>query len=155
MHSDTSAMVVIGKVHPKIKRLINIAQKALYVGISQCKPGNALSCIGKSIENYVLKQKVHIVKEFCGHGIGEEIHMLPIIHHYFKKNDDNIIMKEGMIFSIEPIICLNPNYRLILLNDKWTIFSPNNPSAQFEHTILITKKGYEILTKRNNELIRI
>lgn len=155
MHSDTSSMVVIGEVHPKIKHLINIAQKALYIGISQCKPGNALSSIGKKIEHFILKQKLHIVKEFSGHGIGEEIHMLPNIHHYYKNTDDTILMKEGMVFTIEPIICFNPNYSLHLLNDKWSVFSPNNPSAQFEHTILITKQGHEILTKRNNETILI
>lgn len=92
-----------------------------------------------------------IIKEFCGHGIGKEIHMQPNIYHYKGPIPDNYILKEGMVFTIEPIICLNKYQNLYLLPDKWSIISPNNPSSQFEHTVMITKNGCEILTLRPDE----
>lgn len=153
MHTDTSAMATVGEASPEKKRLISVAQKALYRGIKVCKPGNKISMIGEAIEKYVRENDMYVVKEFCGHGIGTGIHMNPIIRHFkpypFEKD---ITMKKGMVFTIEPIVSLY-SPKLELLKDGWTVLSRKNPSALFEHTVLINDTSYEILTKRKTEIM--
>jgi len=153
MFSDGSIMVSLGKISPLKKKLIEVTKKSLYLGISICKPNIKISEIGKIIENYVKKEGFFICKEFCGHGIGKSIHMLPVIKHY--NNNDDLILKKGMTFTIEPIIFVNSYKKLFILSDNWSVFCPGNLSAQFEHTIMITDNGCEILTKNNNKRILI
>ena len=145
MFSDGSIMVSIGKISPLKKKLIEVTKKSLYLGISICKPNIKISEIGKIIENYVKKEGFFICKEFCGHGIGSSIHMLPIVKHY--NNNDDLILKKGMTFTIEPIVLVKSYKKLFVLSDNWSVFCPDNLSAQFEHTIMITDNGCEILTK--------
>ena len=142
-----SIMVSIGKINPLKKKLIEVTKKSLYLGISICKPNIKISEIGKIIENYVKKEGFFICKEFCGHGIGSSIHMLPIVKHY--NNNDDLILKKGMTFTIEPIVLVKSYKKLFVLSDNWSVFCPDNLSAQFEHTIMITDNGCEILTKYN------
>ena len=93
--------------------------------------------------------------EFAGHGVGRQLHMLPQVMHSREENYTQDVMEEGMAFTIEPIIMMHPYNELQIWEDNWTIVCPNNPSAQWEHTILITKDSHEILTKRENEEILI
>lgn len=126
---------------------------AMLKGINQCKPNASVSLIGQAIEFYLKENQLFVCKEFCGHGIGKEIHMKPEILHYdYKSRAKGVVMKPGMAFTIEPIVLLNDYNNLFLLPDKWSILSKGNPSAQWEHTILITNKGYEIITLRDDEL---
>ena len=149
MFSDGSIMVSIGKISPIKKKLIEVTKKSLELGISICKPNIKISEIGKIIENYVKKEGFYICKEFSGHGIGKSIHMLPIVKHY--NNNDDLILKKGMTFTIEPIVLVKPYKQLFILDDKWSVYCPENLSAQFEHTIMITDNGFEILTKNKNK----
>jgi methionyl aminopeptidase len=146
---DTSAMVMIGGVHPDIQNLIKITRNAMYKGISICKPGEKIAKIGETIEEYVKSFGYTVCTEFIGHGVGKYMHMQPMVSHVRNKSD--YIMEPGMAFTIEPIVMMYPYKQLYMWEDKWSIVCPNNPSAQWEHTILITDNGYEILTLRENE----
>lgn len=93
-----------------------------------------------------------VCKEFCGHGVGKELHMSPLVRHYKESDNSNdFVMVPGLAITIEPIILMYPYEEIYMLDDNWTIYCENNPSAQWEHTILITSNGFEVLTKRENE----
>jgi len=126
-------------------RLLNVAKQALYVGIEQCAPGKRFSVIGGSIEKYVSGQGYRVIPAFTGHGIGEYFHGPPDI--YPCRNSYPGVMLPGMTFTVEPGVSEgSPN--VLILDDGWTAVSPDNSrSAQFEHTVLITETGVEILTK--------
>lgn len=103
-HGDTSAMFIAGQSTIPGKRLCEITQRCLYLGIKQVKPGNTLGDIGKVIEQYAHSQRCSVVEEYCGHGIGKEFHESPQVLHYYNKDSDKIIIQPGMIFTIEPMI---------------------------------------------------
>lgn len=149
---DSSQMFLIGKCSKIAKKLCNITLKSLYESIKIIKPGIKLRKIGQTIQNIAYKNNFSIVKEYCGHGIGKNFHEEPYILHYDSPNQE-IILKENMIFTIEPMI--NAGKRHIICDkDLWTIRTRDKSlSAQYEHTILITKNGYEVLTLRKNEKI--
>lgn len=130
-------------------RLLNVAKQALYVGIDQCGPGKRFSAIGGSIEKYVSGQGYRVIPAFTGHGIGEYFHGPPDI--YPCRNSYPGVMLPGMTFTVEPGVSEgSPN--VMILDDGWTAVSPDNSrSAQFEHTVLITETGVEILTKDTSE----
>lgn len=142
---DSSKMFLIGDVKQRHKYLCDITEKCLYAGIECVKDGNSFSLIGKTIERIAISSGFSVVKEYCGHGIGTEFHMEPSILHY--KNDGKQIMKEGMIFTIEPMLNELSSKNKVM-SDGWTVKTRDGGySAQFEHTILVTKNGYEVLTK--------
>lgn len=149
-HGDTSKMFTIGKPNIATQRLCDIAQVALYIGIDMVKPGVKLGDIGHAIQSYSEKQHYSVVREYCGHGIGEMFHEEPQVLHYGKP-DTGVILKEGMTFTIEPMI--NQGQRHIkVLPDKWTVITKDHKlSAQWEHTLHITSSGVEILTLRDEE----
>ena len=149
-HGDTSKMFFAGTAQPHIARLAKITQQCMYLGIQQVRPGATLGDIGYAIQQFAEKHNYSVVREFCGHGIGQIFHEEPQILHYGKQGDGSV-MKEGMIFTIEPMI--NQGKRHIkILADKWTaITKDRRPSAQWEHTILVTADGFEILTLREEE----
>ncbi|WGS66315.1 type I methionyl aminopeptidase [Enterobacteriaceae bacterium ET-AT1-13] len=149
---DTSKMFLVGKVKNSNKLLCNITQQSLYLSIYKIKPGIKLNTIGNNIEKFIkFKNNYSIVKKYCGHGIGKKFHELPNILHF--KNNNNIILKKGMIFTIEPIINLGKN-KVFILKDGWTVKTKDKSlSAQYEHTILVTSNGCEIMTIRKNENI--
>jgi methionyl aminopeptidase len=101
---------------------------------------------------YVTQNGYKSCPEFAGHGVGKQLHMTPCIMHTYG-NPDQTVMEEGMAFTIEPIVLMHPYEELYMWEDEWTVISPDNPSAQWEHTILITKYGHEILTLREGEKI--
>lgn len=152
-HGDTSKMFLVGDVTPENTRLCRITQDALYVGLKKVKPGVPFGEIGTAIQKFIKKSgRYSIVKDYCGHGIGTEFHEEPQIVHY--KNNDKQKMAEGMCFTIEPMINLGRANTVLDKEDKWTVTTLDNKnSAQWEHTIVVTKSGCEILTHRNDDTI--
>ena len=145
-HGDTSRMFEIGNISIKSKNLIRATYESMMKAISILKEDIQLGDIGSTIQKYVEAQGFSVVQDFCGHGIGESFHKEPNILHYGKKGTGEKI-KAGMIFTIEPMINLG-NYETKTLNDGWTAVTKDKSlSAQFEHTVGITKDGYEIFTQ--------
>jgi len=152
-HGDTSKMFTVGKkISILADRLIKITLECLYLGIQQVKPGAHLGDIGAVIQTYAEKNRFSVVREYCGHGIGKIFHEPPNVLHYGKPGAGEEL-KEGMIFTIEPMI--NAGKRFVkLLPDGWTVVTKDHSlSAQWEHTILVTDNGYDVLTKRSDEII--
>ncbi len=143
---DTSTMFTIGDVSNQAAKLVEDTEHALYLGIEQVKPDNYFGNIGFAIGRFAKAKKYGVVYEFCGHGIGMEFHEEPQVEHISQRNSGEI-MKPGMIFTIEPMINMGKARAVIDEKDGWTARTIDNKlSAQFEHTILVTKEGYEILT---------
>lgn len=152
-HGDTSKMFLLGKTSIKAQRLSKIAYECLKIGINEVKSGQPFRNIGSAIEKYATKNKVSVVKDFCGHGIGLNFHEEPQVLHYdAKKEDKSGVMEEGMTFTIEPMINLGRFEVNVSQHDNWTVTTKDKTlSAQWEHTLLVTKNGYEVLTKREEE----
>ncbi len=150
-HGDTSKMFMIGKPSILAERLVNITLECLYIGIKQIKPGASFGDIGAAIQHYAEKNRFSVVREYCGHGIGQIFHEPPNVLHYGTPGTGEML-KPGMIFTIEPMI--NAGKRFVrLLPDNWTVVTKDHSlSAQWEHTILVTDNGYDVLTKRSEEL---
>ena len=147
-HGDTSRMYKVGEVSVKADKLIATTYESMMKAIKILKEGIHLGDIGSIIQTHVEAKGFSVVEDFCGHGIGEVFHKEPNILHYGKKGMGEKI-KAGMIFTIEPMINLG-NYETKILNDGWTAVTKDKSlSAQFEHTIGITKDGYEIFTQSN------
>ncbi len=144
-HGDTSRTFEIGEVSVKAKKLVKTTYQAMMSAIKIIKENIHLGDIGATIQSHVEAEGFSVVQDFCGHGIGKEFHKEPNILHYGKKGTGEKI-KAGMIFTIEPMINLG-NYETKLLNDGWTAVTKDKTlSAQFEHTVGVTKEGYEIFT---------
>ena len=144
-HGDTNRTFLIGNVKPEIKKLVKVTYECMMAGISVCRPGARMGDIGAIIQKMAHDHGYSVVHEYCGHGIGREFHEEPQVLHYGTKGA-GVEMKSGMTFTIEPMINLGKRH-CRLLKDEWTVVTQDNsPSAQFEHTILITESGYEILT---------
>lgn len=151
-HGDTSKMFMLGKPPVLAKRLSDLTYEALTIGIHQVKPGVKLGDIGHAIQSFVEKNRFSVVREYCGHGIGRVFHEDPQVLHYGKPNT-GMELQAGMTFTIEPMV--NAGKRNVkLLPDGWTVVTKDHSlSAQWEHTILVTGTGYEILTLRSDEKI--
>lgn len=151
-HGDTSMMFFIGESSVLSERLVRVTQECLYLGIKMVKPGVKLGDIGHAIQQHAEKQNFSVVQEYCGHGIGEEFHEEPQVLHYGRPNT-GMALREGMIFTIEPMINAGKRHTK-LLPDGWTVVTKDHKlSAQWEHTILVTADGCEILTLRSNETL--
>ena len=149
-HGDTSKMFVVGKPSILTERLIKITQECLYMAIKIVKPGVRLGDIGHIIQQHAEKHNYSIVREYCGHGIGANFHEEPQVVHYGRPNSGETL-QEGMCFTIEPMVNAGKRYSKVL-PDKWTVFTKDRSlSAQWEHTLLVTKDGVEILTLRDDE----
>ena len=147
-HGDTSRMFEVGKVSVKAKKLIETTYESMMKAIKILKENVQLGDIGSAIQEHVESNGCSVVQDFCGHGIGQTFHKNPNVLHYGKKGTGEKI-KAGMIFTIEPMINLG-NYETKVLNDGWTAVTKDKSlSAQFEHTVGITKDGYEIFTQSN------
>lgn len=145
-HGDTSKMFYIGEPPIKAKRASEVSLACLKLGIEQVKPGAHLGDIGHVIQQYAESHNCSVVREYCGHGIGRGFHEDPQVLHYGKAGT-GVVLEAGMIFTIEPMI--NAGKREVkLLNDNWTVVTKDHsPSGQWEHTILVTETGHEILTQ--------
>jgi len=145
-YGDCSRMVTIGKIPEPKQRVVEVSHECLRLSIAVCKPGAPIWHIGKAIEDYARAHKCSVVNQFVGHGIGIAFHEPPEIPHHY--NDLDIPMAPGMIFTIEPMINAGVREGVIDPIDKWTVRTKDGkPSAQWEHTILITETGREILTE--------
>jgi methionyl aminopeptidase len=151
-YADTSKMYYVGKPSILAKRLVDVTQECMYLAIKQVKPGTRLGDIGSIIQKHAEKNGFSVVREYCGHGLGTAFHEDPQILHYGKAGT-GMPLEAGMVFTIEPMI--NAGKRDIkLLPDQWTVVTKDHSlSAQWEHTILVTQTGYEVLTKRPEENI--
>ncbi len=147
---DTSKMYTVGKAAPHAERLIQITQECLYKGIELVKPGCQLGDIGHAIQAHAEKNYYSVVREYCGHGIGDVFHEDPQVVHYGKAGT-GMELKEGMTFTIEPMINAG-KAATKLLGDGWTVETRDKRlSAQWEHTLVVTATGVEVLTKRPDE----
>lgn len=144
-HGDTSRMFYVGEPSIQAKRLCEITYDCMWLGIAKIKPGATLGDIGHAIQTYAEKNGYSVVREFCGHGIGKKFHEDPQVLHYGRPGA-GMKLQAGMIFTVEPMI--NAGKRDIKqLNDGWTIVTKDHSlSAQWEHTVLVTESGYEVLT---------
>jgi methionyl aminopeptidase len=151
-HGDTSKMFQIGKTSILAQRLCRVARESMFVGIEMVKPGIRLGDIGHAIQTYAEKENFSVVREYCGHGIGQVFHEDPQVLHYGTPGT-GLELKPGMTFTIEPMI--NAGKRHVRqLPDGWTVVTKDRSlSAQWEHTILVTDNGYEILTLREEETV--
>jgi methionyl aminopeptidase len=149
-HGDTSKMFLVGKPSILAERLTRVTQECMYLGIKEVKPGAHLGDIGAVIQQYAESNRYSVVREYCGHGIGKIFHEPPNVLHYGTAGTGEKL-SPGMIFTIEPMI--NAGKRFVrLLPDHWTVVTKDHSlSAQWEHTILVTETGYEVLTKRKEE----
>lgn len=147
---DTSKMFIVGNAKPWAARLVNVTQECLYKAIKILKPGIKVGDIGFEIQNYAQSQGYSVVRDFCGHGIGKSMWEEPQIPHFGKKGTGTTI-HAGMIFTIEPMINIGTHLTKTL-PDGWTVITKDRKlSAQYEHTILITDNGCEVLTLREEE----
>jgi methionyl aminopeptidase len=149
-HGDTSMMFCVGKVAPHAQRLCDITREALFLGIEQIKEGATLGDIGHAIQRHAEKNRYSVVQDFCGHGIGRDFHEEPQVLHYGNAGE-GVALEAGMIITIEPMLNQGKHHTKSL-GDGWTAVTKDHSlSAQYEHTILVTKTGYEILTLRAQE----
>jgi methionyl aminopeptidase len=148
-HGDSCITLAIGEVTPEAAKLIQVAEEALYKGISQVKAGNYLLDIAGAIQDHVESNGFAIVEDFTGHGVGRNLHEEPSVFNFRTREMPNVKLRAGMTLAIEPI--LNAGSKVTkILSDKWTAVTVDNSlSAQFEHTVLVTEDGYEILTDRS------
>lgn len=146
MHSDSAWTYEVGEVSKEKKDLLKHTEEALFKGLEQIKEGAHLGDISNAIEECAKKYRLGVVRELVGHGVGYKLHEEPDIPNYGKK-ETGPVLKEGMTLAIEPMLNLGTR-KVFILDDNWTIITQDNkPSAHFEHTVLVTKNGYEILTK--------
>ena len=150
-HGDTSKMYFIGNKKPHAERLVRITQESMYKGIEAVKPGVKLGDIGYAIQKYAESNHYSVVRDYCGHGIGANFHEDPQVLHYGVPNT-GMTLEEGMCFTIEPMLNLGSHKTKLSKKDGWTVETADGRlSAQWEHTILVTSNGSEILTKREEE----
>ena len=149
-HGDTSKMFFVGEPSIKARRISEIARASMLHGIKIVKPGTTLGDIGHVIQEFAEGNGCSVVREYCGHGIGREFHEDPQVLHYGKPGT-GVKLEPGMTFTIEPMVNLGKRH-VKLLNDDWTVVTKDHSlSAQWEHTILVTEDGYDVLTRRNEE----
>ena len=150
-HGDTSRMFIVGKPRIKSKKLVEITYNSMWEGIKQVKPGNTTGDIGFAIQYYAESNGYSVVRDFCGHGIGKEFHTAPNILHYGRRGEGTLL-EEGMFFTIEPMINIGKK-DVHILDDGWTAVTKDKSlSAQFEHTIGVTKDGFEIFTSTEKKM---
>ena len=145
-YSDTAVTVPVGKILPETQRLLEVADASLYRGIEQARVGNRLSDISFAVQSFVEMHGFSVVRDFVGHGIGKQLHEEPEIPNYGRAGQGPVLA-EGMVFAIEPMVNMG-THRTRILSDGWTVVTEDGkPSAHFEHSIVITSKGPEILTQ--------
>jgi len=150
-HGDTSATFYVGEPGPDARKVTEVARQCLELGIAEVRHGARLENIGAAIQEYAEGQGCSVVRDYVGHGVGREFHMQPQVPH-FGRRDRGRRLRAGWIFTIEPMINLG-EYRTELLSDQWTVVTADRSlSAQFEHTVLVTREGCEVLTQRDDVL---
>ncbi len=149
-HGDSSKMFIVGEAPIRAVRLCKVAHESMIVGIEMIKPGVNLRAIGKAIQEYAQGHGFSVVREYCGHGIGQVFHEEPQVLHYDSPHND-VVLKKGMVFTIEPMINAGRK-ETRLMKDEWTVKTRDRSlSAQWEHTIAVTDDGFEVLTRLPGE----
>ncbi len=147
-HGDSCITIAVEEVSSKDAKLIRVAEEALYKGIEQVKAGNYLMDIAGAIEDHVKANGFSVVEDFTGHGVGRNLHEEPSVFNFRTREMPNVKLRKGMTLAIEPILNAGSKF-CKTLSDRWTAVTVDNSySAQFEHTVLVTETGYEILTDR-------
>ncbi len=145
-HGDVSRMYAVGAISRRAERLIEVTYESLLRGIAAVKPGNTTGDIGLAIQSYAESQRCSVVREFCGHGLGQVFHDQPNILHYCDTPGEGVSLEPGMLFTIEPMINLGKAATKVL-SDGWTAVTRDRElSAQFEHTVGVTETGCEVFT---------
>ena len=145
-HGDTSRMYVVGTPSVMARRLVDVTREAMFRGIRAVRPGATLGDIGAAIQTYAETERFSVVREYCGHGIGRVYHDEPQVLHYGRAGE-GLVLKQGMTFTIEPMINEGQRHTKVL-PDGWTVVTKDRKlSAQWEHTVLVTADGVEILTR--------
>jgi methionyl aminopeptidase len=151
-HGDTSATFYVGTPRSEARHVVEVARRALELGIAEVRDGARLGDIGGAIQEYVEREGCSVVRDFVGHGIGRKFHDAPQVKHYGKRGTGDRI-RAGMTFTIEPMVNLGGWEVKVDPDDKWTVRTADGSlSAQFEHTVLVTRDGVEVLTARNRAL---
>lgn len=149
--TDTALTVTVGEVPEKTKQLLNVTKKALEIGISQCQVGNTVADIGRAIDQFITPQGYGIVRDLVGHGVGHEVHEEPRVPNYSDPDGDDWVLREGVVIAIEPMITIG-DYQIETAADGWSITTCDRSlSAHFEHTIVISKDGPIVVTRRPEE----
>lgn len=149
-HGDTSKMFLIGEPSILAQRLVKVTYDCMHLGISMVRPGIHLGDIGHAIQQHAEQHGYSVVREYCGHGIGREFHEEPQVLHYGTPGT-GLMLEPGMTFTVEPMINVGKRH-VKLMKDGWTVVTKDRAlSAQWEHTVLVTESGFEVLTKRQEE----
>ncbi len=149
-HGDSCITICIGKVSDEVIKLSKVAKEALMLGIDQIKPKNKLLDIAGAIEDHVRSNGFSVVEDYTGHGVGRNLHEEPSVFNFRTNDLPNVTLREGMTIAVEPIVNLGAKY-CETLSDRWTVITKDGSlSAQWEHTVLVTKNGFEILTDRGD-----
>lgn len=152
--ADSSKTYLVGNVAPAARRLVQVAQEAMWKGIGQVRPGAHLGDIGFAIEQHARKNGYSVVREYCGHGIGREMHEEPSVLN-FGRRGSGLKLREGMVFTIEPMVNQGSS-KVSTARDGWTVMTNDRKlSAQFEHTVAVTGHGVEVLTLRRDEAVML
>lgn len=148
--ADSSKTYLVGEVSPEARRLVQVTYEALWKGIKAVRPGARLGDVGHAIESHARRSGYSVVREYCGHGIGREMHEPPQVLHWGKPNT-GLVLREGMVFTIEPMINQGDD-EVHTEDDGWTVVTSDGKlSAQFEHTVAVTRNGVQVLTLRPEE----
>lgn len=151
-YGDTSKMFCVGETSLRNRKLCECSQKSLYSALKAVKPGVSLAIVGNVIQQIADKDGFSIVRDYCGHGVGTEFHEEPSVLHYKNTQSEKIILQEGMVFTIEPMINAGTWRCKVNKKNGWTVTTADKqPSAQYEHTLVITSDGCEIFTYRDEE----
>ncbi|RUR31670.1 type I methionyl aminopeptidase [Vreelandella nanhaiensis] len=151
--ADSSKMYLVGDVKPIAKRLVDKTYEAMWKGIRAVKPGATLGDVGHAVQRHAEQNGYSVVREYCGHGIGREMHEEPEVLHYGKPGK-GLVLKEGMVFTIEPMVNQG-KAKIKTKKDGWTVVTSDKTlSAQWEHTVAVTANGVEVLTLRDEERIQ-
>lgn len=151
-HGDTSKMFMVGKPTILGERLCRVTQESLYLALRMVKPGIRLRTLGAAIQKFAEAEGFSVVREYCGHGIGRGFHEEPQVLHY-DTDDGGVVLQPGMTFTIEPMVNAG-DFRIRTMKDGWTVKTKDRSlSAQYEHTIVVTEDGCEILTLRSDDTI--
>jgi methionyl aminopeptidase len=147
-HGDSCITIAVGQVTPAAEKLIRVAEETLYKGIEQVKAGNTLLDIAGAVQDHAEANGFSIVEDYTGHGVGRNLHEEPSVFNYRTREMPNVKLRAGMTLAIEPILNAGSRFTQTLA-DRWTVITTDRAiSAQFEHTVLVTEEGYEILTDR-------
>ena len=145
-HGDTSVTFYVGEPSASVKHVVEVARQSLEIGLAQIKPGGYTGDIGAAIQEFAEQQNCTVVRDYTGHGVGQVFHTSPTIYHH--RATRGVKLRKGMIFTVEPMINLG-THEVDHLDDHWTVVTADGSlTAQFEHTIVVTKRGCEVLTRR-------